>query len=280
MNTREIKSFGNTELVEKDLFLEAIYRCYGFDFRKYACASMLRRIKMAMTNEGLSTISAFQDLVLRDPECMERFLKAVVVNVTSMFRDPAFFLVFREKVVPILRTYPFIRIWIAGCSTGEETYSLAILLEEEGIYERTRIYSTDISSIVLKTAQESIFPLSKMKEYTVNYQRSGGRRDFSEYYSARYERAIFKASLKRNMIFAQHNLATDSSFNEFNVILCRNVMIYFNQDLQDRVFRVFHDSLCPFGILALGNKESLRSSSMADQYEELDREERLFRRVK
>lgn len=280
MDIEKIKVSGDLELVEKDLFLEAVFRCYGFDFREYAAASIIRRIKVAMLNEGVTTISALQDRVLRDPECMERFLKVVVINVTSMFRDPAFFLAFREKIVPMLRTYPFIRIWVAGCSSGEEAYSLAIILEEEGIYERARLYATDISSVVLNSAKEAIFPLAKMKEYTANYQQSGGRQDFSGYYSARYENVIFKASLRRNMIFAQHNLTSDGSFNEFNVILCRNVMIYFNKELQDRVFRVFHESLCNFGILALGSKESLRFSPMADQYEDIDLRKRLFRRVK
>jgi chemotaxis protein methyltransferase CheR len=280
LDNRDLRTLENPESIERDLFLEAVFRGYGYDFRQYSSASILRRIKAAMNKEGLPSISALQERVLRDHACMERFLSAVAVNVTSMFRDPPFYLAFRQQVIPRLRTYPFVRIWIAGCSTGEEVYSVAIILAEEGLYERARIYATDISPAVLESAREAIFPLAKMKEYTSNYLEAGGRREFSSYYQAQYDSAIFKTALKENLTFAQHNLASDASFNEFNVILCRNVMIYFNDELQSQVFRAFHDSLCMYGILGLGNKESLRHCPKVDAYEELSQEQRLFRRIR
>lgn len=273
------RSTTDLEALETDLFLEGVYRVYGYDFREYAGASMRRRLRAAMANEQVESVSALQERVLRDPDCMERFVRTVVVNVTSMFRDPSFFLAFRDKAVPILRTYPFVRIWNAGCSSGEEVYSLAILLREEGLYDRTRIYATDISVDVLSSARDGIFPLEKMKEYTTNYQRAGGRGDFSSYYTARYESAILKHDLKQNLVFSQHNLATDASFNEFHAILCRNVLIYFNNSLQQRVLTMFHDSLCTFGILALGKRESQRFSAVERRYQDLDLQQRLFRRL-
>src|ERR671935_1675527 len=195
-----------------------------------------------------------------------------------MFRDPSFYVAFRERVAPLLRTYPFTRIWVAGCSTGEEVHSLAILLKEEELYDRTRIYATDINEAVLERAREGVFPLEKMKEYTQNYLKAGGKRAFSEYYVAAYDGAQFQRSLVENVVFAQHNLASDRSFNEFNVIVCRNVMIYFDKPLQARVHRLFHESLAPLGVLALGHKESLAFSPYAEDFEELDPDERIYRR--
>ena len=267
------------EILEIQLLLEAIYKHYGFDFRDYAPASLKRRVWKRVHAEGLRTISSLLDRVLHDPPTMERFLLDLSINVTSMFRDPHFFLTFRQKVVPILRTYPFIRIWDAGCSTGEEVYSLAILLQEEGIYDRCRIYATDMNELVIARAKEGIFPLNGMKENTANYLEAGGKGTFSDYYTARYDNAIFRPALRENIIFAQHNLATDNSFNEFNVILCRNVLIYFNNRLQDRVQKLFLDSLEMFGVLGLGKKESMRYVEVAHHYETLDEEERLYRRV-
>lgn len=268
------------EAIEIQLLLEAIYRQYGFDFRDYAHASLKRRVWKRVMGEGLKTISALQERVLHDSAAMERFLLDLSINVTAMFRDPKFFLAFRQKVVPMLRTYPFIRIWDAGCSTGEEVYSLAILLMEEGIYDRCRIYATDMNEVVLAKAKEGIFPLSAMRENTSNYLEAGGSRVFSEYYSARYDSAIFRPALRENIIFAQHNLASDGSFNEFNVVLCRNVLIYFNNKLQDRVQRLFVESLEMFGVLGLGKKESLRYNSVESNYEIIDREEKIYRRIK
>jgi chemotaxis protein methyltransferase CheR len=267
------------ERLEIELLLEAVNRRYGFDFREYAQASLKRRLYRRMLAEGLTTLSQLQDRLLHEPPCMERLLLDLSINVTSMFRDPTFYLAFREKVVPALRTYPFTRIWCAGCSTGEEVYSLAILLHEEGLYERTRIYATDINENVLASAREGVFDLERMKAYTQNYVRGGGKGDFSQYYTAAYDGVRFARSLTENVVFAQHNLAMDRSFNEFNVIVCRNVMIYFDKALQDRVHRLFYDSLETFGILALGHKESINFSGLADRYEELDVEERIYRKV-
>jgi chemotaxis protein methyltransferase CheR len=268
------------EQLEIELLLEAVYRRYGFDFRQYAQASLKRRLWRRLIAEGLENITQLQARLLHDPPCMERLLLDLSINVTSMFRDPSFYVAFREKVVPMLRTYPFTRIWCAGCSTGEEVYSLAILLHEEGLYERTRIYATDINENVLATARDGIFPLDKMQQYTQNYIRAGGTQDFSEYYVAAYDAAQFSRSLVENVVFAQHNLAMDRAFNEFNVIICRNVMIYFDRKLQDRVHELFYESLETFGILALGHKESLSFTRHAHRYEELDAAERIYRKTR
>jgi chemotaxis protein methyltransferase CheR len=273
---------GDAELeqLEIDLLLEAVYRRYGFDFRQYALASLKRRLWRRVIAENLATISELQAKLLHDSACMERLLLDLSINVTSMFRDPTFYLAFREKVVPMLRTYPFTRIWCAGCSTGEEVYSLAILLDEEGLYERTRIYATDINENVLTTAREGVFPLSKMQQYTQNYIRGGGKHDFSRYYVAAYDGAQFARSLTENVVFAQHNLAMDRAFNEFNAIICRNVMIYFDKTLQDHVHTLFYESLDTFGILALGHKESLTFTPFAPLYEEIDLAERIYRKTR
>jgi chemotaxis protein methyltransferase CheR len=267
------------ERIEIELLLEGVYRHYGFDFRGYAYSSLKRRIWKRMEQEGVERISQLQDRVLHDPALMEKLLLDLSINVTAMFRDPGFYAAFREKVVPLLRTYPFIRVWHAGCSTGEEVYSMAILLHEEGLYDRARIYATDINEVVLQRARTGIFPLEKMQEYTQNYLRAGGTRSFSEYYTAKYDGALFDAGLTRNVVFSQHNLVTDGSFAEFNVIVCRNVMIYFDRTLQNRVHRLFHESLSRFGILALGNKETLRFTEFEDRYEVLDAREKIFRRT-
>jgi chemotaxis protein methyltransferase CheR len=268
------------ESIEIDLLLEGIYRRYGFDFRQYARASLRRRLYRRLALEGLHTLSGLQEQLLHDPGCMERLLLDLSINVTAMFRDPTFFRAFRTKVVPLLRTYPFIRIWSAGCSTGEETYSLAILLAEEGLYERTRIYATDINEAVLQQARAGVFPLEKMQEYTENYLAGGGTRAFSEYYTTGYEGARFDRRLVDNIVFARHNLATDRSFNEFQVVICRNVMIYFDTPLQNRVHELFYDSLLRLGVLALGPKESLAFTPHVDEYEVLDVQEKLFRKVR
>ncbi len=233
-----------------------------------------------MDGEKVETISALQDLLLHDPAVMERLLLDLSVNVTAMFRDPTFFLAFRAKVVPVLRTYPYSRVWVAGCSTGEEVYSLAILLDEEGLSDRVRIYATDINEAVIERAKLGVFPLDKMQEYTQNYIRAGGSRSFSEYYVARYDGARFSQDLVDGVVFAQHNLASDAAFQEFNVITCRNVMIYFAPPLQERVHRLFYESLAVFGVLALGQKETIRFSPHEDSFEELDADERLFRKIR
>ena len=267
------------ERIEIDLLLEGIFRHYGFDFRSYAYSSLKRRLWKRITAEGMRSVSELQGRVLHDPAMMEKLLLDLSINVSAMYRDPTFYRAFREKVVPVLRTYPFIRIWHAGCSTGEEVYSMAILLEEEGLYERARIYATDINEVVLHTAKSGIYPADKMKEYTQNYLRAGGQRSFSDYYVAKYDGAIFNSSLARNVVFSQHNLVTDRSFAEFHVILCRNVMIYFDRKLQDRVHALFYESLVPFGFLGLGSKESLRFSKYESCYEEIDARDKIYRRV-
>ena len=267
------------ERIEIELLLEGIHRRYGFDFRQYAPASLRRRLRRRMDGEKVETVSALQNLLLHDPAVMERLLLDLSINVTAMFRDPSFFLALREKVVPLLRTYPFSRLWVAGCSTGEEVYSLAILLAEEGLTERVRIYATDINEAVLEQAKLGVFPLEKMQEYTQNYIRAGGSRSFSEYYVARYDGARFARELVDGVVFAQHNLVSDAAFNEFNVITCRNVMIYFAQPLQERVHHLFYESLGMFGVLALGQKETIRFSPHEASYEELNGEERLYRKI-
>jgi chemotaxis protein methyltransferase CheR len=269
-----------TETLELQLLLEGVYRQYGFDFREYAPTSLKRRVWRRVQAERAGSISGLLERVLHDPEVMERLLLDLSINVTSMFRDPTFYSALREQVVPLLRTYPFTRIWVAGCSTGEEVYSLAILLQEEGLYDRTRIYATDINETVLERAREGVFPLEKMKEYTENYIRAGGTRSFSEYYLAKYEGALFERTLTDNVVWARHNLVQDRSFNLFNLILCRNVMIYFDRELQSRVHKLFYDSLERFGILALGHKESIRFTGLEERYEELSAQEKLYRKVR
>jgi len=268
------------ERIEIVLLLEGVFRHYGFDFRAYAYASIRRRLWKRVAAEGLSSISELQSHVLHDRAAMERLLLDLSVSVTSMFRDPGFYQAFRQDVIPMLRTYPFIRLWHAGCSTGEEVYSTAIVLEEEQLLDRTRIYATDINDAVLKQARDGIFPLNRMQEYTENYIRAGGKRSFSEYYTAKYDGALFSPSLTRTVVFSQHNLVTDGSFSEFNVIFCRNVLIYFDRTLQQRVHRLFYDSLGMFGILALGSKESLRTSQYEDCYQKLRPREKLYRKIR
>lgn len=268
------------EALEIDLLLEGLFRRYGYDFRDYARASLRRRIGNIVQAEGLTGVAGLQEKVLRDPACLERFLLALSVNVTAMFRDPGFFLTFRQQVVPLLRTYSFLRLWCAGCSTGEEVYSLAILLEEEGLYDRCRIYATDMNEAVLHRAKEGIFPLSLMQDYTRNYLKAGGKAAFPDYYTAAYDRVLFSPALKRQILFSQHNLVTDGSFNEFHAILCRNVLIYFNRALQERVHRLLYDSLGAWGILGLGDKETIRFTPHEREYEELPGGERIYRKVR
>jgi chemotaxis protein methyltransferase CheR len=217
--------------------------------------------------------------VLPDPAAWDRFVQGISVNVSSMFRDPHFFQAFRRHAIPVLRTYPFIRVWQAGCSLGEEAYSLAILLAEEGLYERSLIYATDINEAVVRQAREGIYPADLMQKYTHNYLQAGGSRAFSEYYTARYELAIMRPSLRDNIVFSQHNLVSDGPFNEFNVVLCRNVMIYFNRELQERTHTLLHGSLSMFGVLGLGSKESIQCLPQQSFYEQFEAGEKLYRRI-
>ncbi len=268
------------ERIEIELLLEGIFRHYGFDFRAYAYASIRRRLWKRIEEEGLASVSALQERVLHEPEMMEKLLLDLSINVTAMFRDPSFYVAFRKHVVPMLRTYPFIRIWHAGCSTGEEVYSMAMLLREEGLYDRSRIYATDINEVVLKRAKAGIFPLERMQEYTDNYLRAGGKKSFSEYYTAKYGGALFDQSLTKNVVFSQHNLVTDRSFSEFNVILCRNVLIYFDKTLQSKVHSLFYESLAMFGVLVLGSKETPRFMAHEECYEQIAPPEKIFRKVR
>lgn len=248
----------NKEDLELELLLLAIYRLSGYDFRNYMRSSIMRRAHSRMNAEKLPSITSLTEKIIHDERVLSHILKDFSINVTEMFRDPAFFKALREEVIPLLKDLPEIRIWHAGCSTGEEVYSMAILIEEEGLSDRTKIYATDMNETVLKKAQSGTMPLHKMQAYTKNYILAGGKKSFSEYYSADSEAAHLNDSLKKNMVFAQHNLVTDGSLNEFHLIICRNVLIYFNLQLQQQVFRLFDSSLSHGGFLGLGTKESVR----------------------
>jgi len=274
-----VQAGAELERIEIDLLLEGVYRHYGVDFRGYALGSLKRRLTRRMRDEGTPTLSALQDKVLHDPDAMERLMVTLSISVTSMFRDPTFYKAFREKVVPLLRTYPYIRLWNAGCATGEETVSLAIVLEEERLLDRTRIYATDFNAEVVDRARAGEFPLSRMKAYTENYLKAGGGGEFSRYYTAEGPVARFSPQLMQNIVFAKHNLASDGSFNEFHGILCRNVLIYFGTSLQLRVHTLFHESLVNFGVLGLGHKETIRFTPLEHCYEAIDSNEKLYRRV-
>lgn len=268
-----------THALEIELLLQGIFERYGYDFRQYARASLARRIRRAMQLESVDTVSALQARLLHDQDAAMRFVAALSVHTTSMFRDPDVYQALRDEVVPLLRTYPFVRIWHAGCSTGEEVYSLAILLEELGVYDRCRVYATDISDAILDRARQGVVPLRAMREYTQAYQRAGGQRDFSSYYTTDDQNAVFRSSLKRNVLFSQHNLVSDSMFNEFQLIVCRNVLLYFDEALRERAHWLFHSSLSQLGTLVLGKKETLRYTSLAPMYRELREGLQIYRRI-
>ncbi len=265
--------------IELRMLVEAVYLKYNYDFRDYTGASQKRRVLVAMREMECATVSELQARVLHQPEAFSRLLQYLTIPVTEMFRDPEYFAAIRSQVVPHLRTYPSLKVWVAGCSTGEEVYSLAILLHEEGLLERTTIYATDINPESLDAARRGVFPLDRMRLFTENYQKSGGRRAFSDYYTAAYGGALFERALVENVTFADHSLSTDSVFSETHFISCRNVMIYFNRRLQDRVLGLFHESLCHRGFLGLGSKESIDFSTYAGRFEPLARRERLFRKA-
>jgi len=262
--------------IELQLLLQAIYLKYGYDFRDYAKASIKRRIQHRMNKSGFNNISEMQHQLLNDISFFETLLLDLSINVTEMFRDPTFYQAIRKQVIPILKTFPFLKIWHAGCSTGEEVYSMAVVLKEEGLYERAQIYATDMNQTVLKKAKEGIFPINRLKQYTENYQKSGGQESFSNYYDAHYEHVIVDNSLKQNILFSDHNLATDGVFGEMNLIMCRNVLIYFSRELQNRALELFASSLCEGGILCLGSKETIRFASCSDQFVDLAREEKIY----
>lgn len=257
-------------------FLKNIQVEYGYDFTEYAEASLLRRVTNFMSTKKIVGIDKLSSILLDDAEEFEGFIQHLSVTVTEMFRDPQFYLCIRKKVIKRLATYPLIKIWIAGCATGEEVYSFAILLFEEGLLNRSLIYATDINQNSLKIAKEGVYPITHMKAYTENYQKAGGERSFSEYYKSKYNSVMFDKTLKQNIVFSPHNLSSDKSFNEFQLIICRNVLIYFSQKLQNRVINLFYESLCPFGFLGLGNKESLLFSDKHKFFSDIDRKEKIY----
>jgi chemotaxis protein methyltransferase CheR len=264
--------------IEMGLLVDAIYLRWHFDFRGYAQASLRRRLKTAMDRFACSSLSQLQDKVLHQADFFPALLDYLTVQVSEMFRDPDYFLALRREVVPLLRTYPSLKVWVAGCSTGEEVYSLAILLREEGLLERTLIYATDINPQALQQAEAGIYELDRIAGFTLNHQRAGGRSSLSDYYTAAYGRAVFDKSLRRNVVFSDHSLATDSVFAEMQLVSCRNVLIYFDRPLQDRAVGLFRDALCRKGFLGLGSKESLRFSACAGAFTEFVREERIYQK--
>ncbi|BBP85982.1 MULTISPECIES: CheR family methyltransferase [Pseudomonas] len=268
-----------TQEIELRLLIEAIYLKYSYDFRDYSGASLKRRVLYALRQFDCATISALQERIIHDAQAFHELLQYLTIPVSEMFRDPSYFLALRQEVVPILRTYPSIKVWIAGCSTGEEVHSLAILLHEEGLLERTLIYATDINPQSLEKARRGIYSLDDMRQYSENYRKAGGRGSLSDYYTAAYDGALFDKSLRENVTFADHSLATDAVFSETQLISCRNVLIYFNKQLQDRALGLFHESLCHRGFLGLGSKESLDFSAYSGRFEALNRQERVFRKL-
>jgi chemotaxis protein methyltransferase CheR len=268
------------EEIEIRLLLEGIRLCYGYDFREYALNPLRRGLVTAMSREGVRTVSAFQDRVLHDASCMQRFLGTVGVNVTTMFRDPELFLGLRDEVVPLLKTYPSARIWVAGCATGEEVYSLAILLDEEGMLQRTSIYATDLNEDMLAMAKLGSYPLERMQRYEEAYQLSGGRGSLADHYTATGRSARLNRRLEEPVTWARHNLVTDGSFNDFHLIICANVLIYFRPSLQERAHRLFYDSLIRGGFLALGKRESLLHCPDHDHYEQVREGMNLFRKMR
>ena len=275
-NTELIENSKN-ESIEIELLLEAIWKKYGYDFRRYSRSHIKRMIRQFQLTNEIGDISNLCHKVLYDKEIYKKILIKFSINVTEMFRDPSFFLSFRKKIIPVLKTYPSLKIWIAGCSSGEEAYSLAIILHEEGLLAKSQIYATDFNKNILKRAKEAIFKIDKFPLFTENYQKSGGKRSFSDYYSANYGLAILKDFLKEKITFSEHNLVTDGKFGEMQLIFCRNVMIYFNNDLQNRVVKLFENSLIPGGFLCLGTKEDLMFLDNYHKFKTLDNKNKIYK---
>ena len=265
--------------IERQVLMEAIYMKSSYDVRDYTGASQKRRVLHALKEMGCDSISALQARIMHEPAAFSQLLQYLTIPVTSMFRDPTYFRALREQVMPVLRTYPSLKIWVAGCSTGQEVYSMAIMLREEGLLDRAIVYATDINPQSLDTARRGVFPLDQMQLYTENYQAAGGKRAFSDYYTAAYGGALFDKTLVDNVTFADHSLSTDSVFAETHLVSCRNVMIYFNKRLQDRVFGLFHESLCHRGFLALGSKESIEFSAFGARFEPVAKRDRVYRKL-
>ncbi|KAA9021505.1 protein-glutamate O-methyltransferase CheR [Sphingobium limneticum] len=266
------------EDIEIQLLLEALYQRYHYDFRHYARASIKRRLLQARSQLGFASFSAMQDHLLHDPATLPRLLNYLTVQVSEMFRDPSYFRALREKVIPHLRTYPSLKVWVAGCSHGEELYSLSILFREEGLDQRTLFYATDINPDALRAAEAGVYPLDQIRKFTENHQKSGARSSLSDYYTADYGRAVFDKSLRSQVVFSDHSLVTDAVFAEMHLISCRNVLIYFDRALQDRALGLFRDSLARKGFLGLGSKESLRFSAHAPAFADFVREEKIYQR--
>jgi chemotaxis protein methyltransferase CheR len=265
--------------IELPLFLEAIFTKYHYDFRDYAAASLKRRLHTAMLAFECKSLSQLQHRVLHEPVVFAQLLDYLTVQVSEMFRDPEYFRALREQVVPVLRTYPSLKIWVAGCSTGEEVYSLAIILHEEGLLSRTIIYGTDINAAALRKAEGGVYDVDRISLFTENHQRSGGRASLSRYYSAAYGKAVFDSDLKKHIVFSDHSLATDSVFAEVQFVSCRNVLIYFNRPLQNRALALFRDALCLRGYLGIGSRESLRFSAHAHEFTTMDSVNRIYRKA-
>jgi len=263
---------------EVQYLIKDVYDMYGYDFSEYSRASFKRRVNRICLIDRFTSFAELRYTILNDPEYLKRFIEEITVNVTEMFRDPQFFKALREKILPQLGTYPLIRIWVAGCSTGEEAYSMAILLKEANLYHKSLIYGTDLNPSVLETARAGVFPLQQMKLYSENYILSGGKKDFSNYYTANYDSVKFDKSLQEKLILSTHNLVSDSSFNSFQLIICRNVLIYFDRGLQERVFQLFDSSLENLGFLALGAKETLRFSKLDKNYNQVD-DQKIWKKI-
>lgn len=272
------KDNNQTINIEIELILQAIYNKYGYDFRNYSKAHIKRRLLNRLASSDLKSISEMQHKVLHDSGFFEVILRDLSINVTEMFRDPGFYRALRIDVMPILKTYPYFKVWHAGCSTGEEVYSFAVVLKEEGIYDRAQIYATDFNRDVLEIAKKGIYPIDRIKEFTANYQAGGGTQSFSDYYMANYNSVIYDQSLKKNLVFAEHNLVTDSVFAEANLIICRNVLIYFNKELQNRVVTLFNDSLVNGGFLGLGSKETLQFTNQANNFDIVNKNEKIYKK--
>jgi chemotaxis protein methyltransferase CheR len=277
-----IRDEAETELerIEIKLLVEGIRLTYGYDFREYAVAPLRRSILAAMSREGSPTISAYQDRVLHDAACMQRFLGTVGVNVTGMFRDPELMRSIREEVIPLFKTYPSVRLWVAGCSSGEEVYALAVLLEEEKLLQRSTIYATDMNDDLLAVARTGAYPVDRLRKYDESFQQSGGHGSLGDFYTVSGRTGRFKRTLQNNVTWARHNLVTDTSFNDFHLILCANVLIYFLPTLQSRAHRLFYDSLIRSGFLAVGKRESLINCQDRDHYEQVRDGVNLFRKVR
>ena len=273
------KDHCQTTQLETELLLEAIFRRYGYDFRHYASASLARRIDIQLRRQKIQHVSELIPILIHRREAFELFLQDMSITVTDMFRNPPFFQELRKTVIPKLKTWPYVKIWCAGCATGEEVYSLAILLTEEDFYDRCQIYATDYNKRSLSIAKDGIYKLDKIRNYTANYNNSGAKGSFADYYHAKYDGAKINENLRRNIVFSHHNLVSDSAFGEMNLILCRNVLIYFNQTLQNRVLDLFEESLCAGGFLCLGAKESLNFSSVVEKFEAVSRKSNIYRKT-